>query len=341
MRRLGMAVSAVALLGLVACGSSDKKTESSNTTATTAGGAAANTISVKAGLNDPNDVTISVEMYMPQNITVTAGTSVSWTITGPEPHSVTFLPPGQTMPSPESAEGQKLFAPTPAAGGSYDGKSLVNSGLAPQGPGAVPPFTLTFPTAGTFSYQCVIHPQMIGTVTVVAAGQTADTASAVKSRGDSEMNQWLTEGRDAKKAFAAKTLAKDANGAWVIEMGAQTAHTDILAFSPVTAAIKPGDKVTFVNNSVAPHTATFAGKQQVPTDPSSPAAQTAKPGPSPQTLNATDLFNTGLVPPNAPPGSGPPLAARSYTYTVPTAGDFTYVCIFHVSSGMSGTLKVA
>jgi plastocyanin len=53
------------------------------------------------------------------------------------------------------------------------------------------------------------------------------------------------------------------------------------------------------------------------------------------------LFNTGTLPPNAPPGAGPPLAARSYTYTVPTAGTYNYVCIYHVPSGMAGTISVS
>ena len=97
----------------------------------------------------------------------------------------------------------------------------------------------------------------------------------------------------------------------------------------------------FVNNSGAPHTASFAGRQQLPQDPTSPQVAAPAPGPSPQTLNATDLFNTGLLPPNAPPGSGPPEPARSFTFVVPTAGTYSYVCILHAPSSMAGSIKVA
>jgi plastocyanin len=65
----------------------------------------------------------------------------------------------------------------------------------------------------------------------------------------------------------------------------------------------------------------------------------AAPGKSPQTLNATDFFNTGWLPPNAPPGAGPPEAARSFTFTVPAAGTYAYVCILHSPSGMAGTIQ--
>jgi plastocyanin len=295
---------------------------------------------MRAGLNDPQDHTIAVLQYLPGAITVAAGTSVQWTVTGPEPHSITFFPPGQTAPPPGSDE--KLFAPTPPTG-PYDGKSLVNSGLIPQGPAPAPPFAVTFPTAGKYTYQCVIHPQMVGTVNVVDAGQKADTQADVTARGESELNGWLAEGRAAKQKFSQATPVTKANAdgttTYTVEMGTSTPHTDILAFAPVPASVKPKDSVTFVNNSAAPHTATFAGQKPPLTDPTSAEATKPAPGPSPQTLNATDLFNTGTLPPNAPPGAGPPLAARSFTFKVPSAGTYAYYCVYHQPSGMGGTVK--
>ena len=65
------------------------------------------------------------------------------------------------------------------------------------------------------------------------------------------------------------------------------------------------------------------------------------PGKSPQTLNATDVFNTGWLPPNAPPGAGPPAAVRSFSFKVPAAGSYSYVCLLHAPSGMGGTLKAS
>jgi plastocyanin len=339
----GALLVAVALLGLVACGDDDDPAVGSGSQ----GGQGAQTteISLRAGLNAPNDPTIAVEMYLPETITVTEGTTVSWTIAGPEPHSVTFLPPGQTMPSPESPEGEKLFAPTPAASNTYDGRSLVNSGLVPLGPQVPPPFKLTFPNAGTFKYGCVIHPQMIGTVNVVARGGRADAQADVQTRGDNEARQWITEGENAKRQWLPNAVKSQSNPdgttTWTVEMGTQSPHTDILAFGELPATVKPRDRVVFVNNSVAPHTASFAGRTQLPQDPTSPQVAAPAPGPSPQTLNATDFFNTGLLPPNAPPGSGPPLPVRSFTFVVPAAGSYPYVCILHLTSGMASTIRVA
>lgn len=62
-----------------------------------------------------------------------------------------------------------------------------------------------------------------------------------------------------------------------------------------------------------------------------------------RTLKATDLFNSGLLPPNAPDspgGSPPPAAVRSFTFVVPAAGNYPYYCILHAPSGMSAGISV-
>ena len=341
-RRAALATVSVAVLALgAACGSSDDNKSAGKSKAS--GVVQNEPITIRTGVNDPTHTQIAVLQYMPAKVTVAVGQKVNWSWNDTkEPHSVTFFPPGQSAPAPGSDTA--LFAPTPPTG-AYDGATLVNSGLAPLGPQAVPPFEMTFAKPGTYNYSCVIHPQMVGTITVVAAGQAGDTAAAVTTRGDQEKGQWLAEGNEAfqklQSAVPASTKNRDGTTTWKVEMGASTPHTDILAFAPVPAAVKHGDKVTFVNNSMAPHTASFFNQQPPIQDPESPAAQKAAPGPSPQKLNAKDLFNTGTLPPNAPPGAGPPEAARSFTFSVPTAGDYQFICIYHAPSGMAGMIKAS
>ena len=340
--QVGLAV-AVAVFALGACGSSnDDKSAKNSGTEKASGVVTPEAITIRTGMNDPDHTSIAVLQYMPAKATVAVGQKVSWSWNDTkEPHSVTFFPAGQSAPAPGSD--QALFAPTPPTG-PYDGATLVNSGLAPLGPQAVPPFEMTFAKAGTYNYSCVIHPQMVGTI-VVAADNAGETATAVTSRGDQEKGQWLAEGNEALTQFmaAAPASTKNSDGttSWKIEMGASTPHTDILAFAPVPAAVKHGDKVTFVNNSMAPHTASFFNQQPPIQSPSDPAAEKVVPGPSPQKLNTKDLFNTGTLPPNAPPGAGPPEAARSFTFSVPAAGDYQYICIFHAPSGMAGVIKAS
>jgi plastocyanin len=333
---------ALVLLIAAGCGDDNKDSskDSSNTTVTTEAPAVSvpDGIEIGAGLNDPKDPTIAVLQFLPAKVTVEVGTPVHWTWSGTEPHSVTFLAPGQTLPDPGSDP--KLFAPTPATG-PLDGSTFVNSGLVPLGPTAPPPYELTFAKAGKYTYNCVIHPQMVGTVTVVEKGAGGlSTPRSVAEAKAADTAKFLKEGRDAKAALASSKpeTSKNADGStsWTIHMGASTPHTDVLAFAPTPAGIKAGDTVTFVNSSKAPHTASFFGAGAEPiTDPTDPRVDPPAPGASPQTLAAAGFFNTGLLPPDV----GPPLPARSFTFKVPDKGTYAYVCLLHAPSSMIGSIS--
>ncbi len=79
--------------------------------------------------------------------TVPVGSSVTWTnLSNNELHSVTFGPVGQPFPT------LNPFSP-PSGGTTYDGSTLMNSGLLAPGQS----FTATFPKAGTYTYQCLLH----------------------------------------------------------------------------------------------------------------------------------------------------------------------------------------
>lgn len=340
--RWAVALAAVALLA-AGCGDDDDDAGGDDETTTTEEAVEApEGIVIGAGINDPEDANVAITEFMPEAVSVEVGETVTWEWQGAEPHSVTFLAPGQELPPPGSDE--SLFAPTPPTG-PYDGTSFVNTGLLPLGPEAPPPFEMTFATAGTFPYYCVIHPLMTGELTVVEAGGDADTPAEVAERRAEERDEWLEDGRAAKAALVdaepQSTENDDGTTTWVVEMGATTEHADILAFAPTPAEAEPGDTVTFVNNSGAPHTASFFGEGAEPiTNPLDPRVGEPAPGPSPQTLAAAGFFNTGLLPPNAPPDAAPPEAVRSFSFVVPEAGTYSYVCLLHAPSEMVGVLEV-
>jgi len=300
-------------------------------------------IVVHAGLNDPSDKHIAVNAFMPSAISVHIGTSVTWSWDGAvEPHSVSFYP-GDGRPAPGPPD-PKTFAPIPVSG-PIDGTNAASSGLQPLGPEPAKPFKVSFAKAGTFKYYCVIHPTMIGTVNVTDSSGVQDSPSDVASKGKDEQDKYLAEGETAAKELATttpeKTTGADGSTTYTVVMGKSTIHTDVMAFSPSPANIKAGDKVTFVNSAGAPHTATFYNGKAPFQGPEDPSAQKPAPGTSPQSLTSTDLFNTGVLPPDAPPGHGPPLPVRSYTYKVPTAGTYPYVCVFHASEGMTGVISAS
>jgi plastocyanin len=296
-------------------------------------------VSLVAGVNDPKDPNIAVLEFLPEKAKVATGTTVTWDIAGPEPHSVTFVPPGTEVP-PNVATDPSLSAPTPATG-AYDGSTLVNSGVLPAGPAtSVAKFSMAFGKTGTYTYYCVLHPNMVGSLTVT--DDTQDSQRKITKAGNSEKAKYLEEGEAAKakllKAKPKSTKNSDGSTTYDVEMGATTAHTDVLAFAPTPKKVKVGDSVTFVNNSGAPHTASFGGTL-VPLDPTAPDVLVPVPGASPQALVANTYLNTGWLPPKSK--GGPPLAARSYTYTVPTAGQYEYACVLHLPSGMAAEIDAS
>jgi plastocyanin len=325
------------LLGLLGgrAGASAVRTHVGRTGAAQAAGP-----TVKVGINDPKDPQIAVLAFMPRTVKVAVGTPLTWAWEGTiEPHSVTFLPPGTPPPNDETTGS---YLPRTDPPGPYDGTTLANSGLEPLITGSpTPSFTMSFATPGKYTYYCILHPGMRGTVDVVAAGSKAQTPAQVSAAGKAEQQRWLAEGRSAKRRFEAakprKVRGPNGTTTWTVAMGTSTAHTDIDAFAPAPTRVHQGDSVTFVNGSKAPHTATFPGQQPPITSTIAPETKTAIPGPSPQTLNSTDLFNSGQLPGAYPPAPGEPvpsLAARSFTFVVPAPGTYGYYCILHVEAGM-------
>src|SRR5256885_3743445 len=140
--RTGLAVVTVGVLALgAACSSSDN----TKNAAKSKGVVTPETVTIRAGVSDPTHTQIAVLQFMPARATVSVGQKARWSWDDTkEPHTVTFFPPGQSAPAPGSDP--SLFAPTPPKG-AYDGTTLVNSGLVPQGPQAPPPFEMTFAKA--------------------------------------------------------------------------------------------------------------------------------------------------------------------------------------------------
>jgi plastocyanin len=135
------------------------------------GGQAASTDTTNVAVNDA---------FYPFDLTIHVGDTVEW-IGGF--HTVSFGPAAMLkqlerslfVPMPQKSGPPLLvFNPKvafPTGGATYDGTGLVNSGVlalnVPPGSKAPPSFKLTFTKAGKYTYVCLVHPGMDGTITVV------------------------------------------------------------------------------------------------------------------------------------------------------------------------------
>ncbi|MGE5595788.1 MAG: cupredoxin family copper-binding protein, partial [Hyphomicrobiales bacterium] len=94
---------------------------------------------------DDTDVSMVDFAFQPADITIGVGDSVTWTNNGVAPHTAT------------------------ADDNSWD-SGTIHTGET---------FTRTFDSAGTFTYHCSIHPNMVGTITVQEAPSTSTSTSTV------------------------------------------------------------------------------------------------------------------------------------------------------------------
>jgi plastocyanin len=142
--------------------------------------------------------------FSPRSLSAVVGDSVTWTNRGSAVHTAT------------------------AENGSFD------SGIVK--PGGSWRFALA--KAGTFRYHCTVHPNMVGTITVAAAGSPAPpVAPAAKSGGTAGPSGGVS-GAPAASAARASVAIRD------------------FEFVPPRVTVAKGTTVTWTNRGNAPHTAT-------------------------------------------------------------------------------------
>jgi len=121
-------VAAAVVIAVTACGSSQSTTDSN-----TGGGGSAFA-----------SVTIQDLSFSPSTVTISAGTTVTWTNNGPSAHTATS----------DSGLWNSGQLSGPSGGDAYGGGGSGGN------------YRHTFASAGTFTYHCANHTQMTGTITV-------------------------------------------------------------------------------------------------------------------------------------------------------------------------------
>jgi plastocyanin len=262
----------------------------------------------------PNAVTTDGVTFTPATITIAQGATVTWLIVG-NTHNVTF---GANKPTGGDA-------PNTPSGGTI---------------------ARTFPTAGTYSYQCTLHTGMAGTV--IVQGTTAPVfTSVVVTPATPSINVGATaplsasaldQDGNAMAGLPAATWAS--SNAAVATVNASGIVTGVAAGSAtITAAMISG---TVTKTGTATVTVTAIASSPTVTTPNrtfSPAVITVPAGStvtwqfSGATHNVTfaSLVPTGGNIPDTNPGN-------AVSRTFPTAGTYNYECTWH--AGMTGQVVV-
>jgi plastocyanin len=308
-------------------------------------------------------------------------------------HSVTFVPAGSTVAQEratyptlqadtDQSESGTIIPPisnNPTSFGCstsptsppcvFDGTSVVSSGIIPTSTGAA--FAMQIAptvTPGTYSYFCVIHPGMQGTINVEAAGQPASAQSTLATQATSELNGLNAGAAKAEAAASVPTSTVNANGShtWTVHVGITADDVELLEYLPANAPIAKGDSVKFDGSGTTqePHTVTSqlgaleglipfppTNDCEAANGPDTPAASVnngppetgcADPNGFEQPLNLHSqgepaVVSSVLTATSAVVSGRADVQAAggeaSHTYQFPNGGTYVFFCAFHQNMG--------
>ena len=315
--------------------------------------------------------------FLPNELWIHAGDSVTWTFASQEPHTVSFLT--ETTLRPTIPNDGLYFQPS---GSSFDGSSNVNSGEMTLGQ----TYTVKFPAAGNYKLACLAHLYMNGAIHVLpasaslphdqafydreAADQQDRLLSDVDRRGDD-----LDQAGDNDQAGSAAHRVIAGTGEIVAAgSGFQTAAA--VRFFPPAMTVHVDQTVEFTNNDpMTVHSVTFGvdpGTLGLPERFPVPIVssgvgvnQDLDPDGALQATVAfpTDNVHSGALWPlpadraanraNAGlPATDPPILSQfplpalvkdlnpRFRVTFTHTGTFNYYCVFHDNLGMLGQVIV-
>jgi len=294
--------------------------------------------------------------FLPNEIWIHAGDSITWTFASGDIHTVTFLTVGQVYPF-DDTQGCPPITPS---GSPFDGSSCVSS--APLVLGQT--YQVIFPTAGNYEIVCLVHGQMFGAIHVLDPASPLPHSQAFYDKqakeqlkallADADLQQQNTEHQHsiADMFYPRVTPRTAAVTAGVGEIAATAGGQQsfsLVRFINGNVTIHVGDTVEWSNlDPEIGHTITFGAIPQDLIGPScSPncVVSTEPDGALHATITSTEQnVHSGLIAalledePGVPQGPVYPPTRFRITFTTP--GTYPYVCAFHDNLGMEGRVIV-
>jgi len=288
------------------------------------------------------DEAIQVEAFLPNELWVHVGDSITWTFPAGEIHTVTFLKPGQVRPS----NGAGCPGTTPDQS-NFDGSACVNSGSLLDGR----TYTVNFPTAGNFKVVCLVHDNMTGAVHVLEQSEVLPYQQTFyDDQASTQRVGLLKDGAIQLGLLKARAQQNpghqvNAGSGEIIGTGGGSQTVSIYRYTPESIVVNVGDTVEWTNSDpVTAHTVTFGTEPSGPPQPPSAGV----------TLDSDGARHAVLASPAGSVHSGFLLAARQdrtglaqpdlgvtrFRVTFTTPGTFTYICSIHDEVGMTGRVIV-
>jgi plastocyanin len=301
--------------------------------------------------------------FLPNEMWIHAGDTITWTFAANENHSVSFLKVGQARPTFASGcpGGTPPNGTTPD-GSAFTGMNCVNSGLIAT-PGAT--YTVSFPTAGNYVVVCLLHTNQSGTIHVLGPMDPLPHDQDFYDRqADREEHDLLSDRDGGLRAKLREDSPGDSDDdshqghhdMQVVVMGAgEYAPTpggaqsvSKMRFGRESITIHAGQTVEWASSDVSGHSVQFGAGQFSPLDPASASPDVVfthdSDGPLHAVLPSTsDNLYSGRIAPQSQERTGlgqlAPGATR-FRVTFTTPGTYPYICAYHDEIGMKGEVIV-
>ncbi len=256
--------------------------------------------------------------FLPNQIWVDVGDTITWTVKAGDIHTVTFLPPGTVLPPFTGAPNQ-----VNRVGGSvYDGVHYYNSGLMSSFPGVAPylTYSLKFSMMGDYTYYCLVHPGMIGVVHVMPAGSPYPYSQwDYFSQSQMTISAGLRDGQNLSE------WAQDHSNSHHVTVGIGDGLVGVMRFFPQSVTIDVGDTIVFTSREpMDPHTVTYG---TLTTNDFFPVG-------NPNAFDGSKPLNSGFI------GSNPGWFGTVFTVKFIKAGTYKFRCDLHDYLGMLLTITV-
>jgi plastocyanin len=275
--------------------------------------------------------------FLPNEIWIHPGESVTWTSNVDEIHTVSFLTAGQLrLPFQVGCPG---FTVTGFA--TVDGSTCVTTPPLVKGQ----TFTVNFPTAGNFKLVCLVHQNMTGVVHVLDWSQPLPHGQSFYDlQAAAEGNALLSDNLHNHQAAVRPGRNSVTVGVGeVVANGGGTQTLSVMRFMDPRKVIHAGETVEWTNlDPATPHTITFGVE---PLNPVPPVNAIPDPDGALHGIvnSSADNVHSGLIlaaPQDQMFLATPPLGVTRFRVTFPHPGVFPYICALHDDLGMKGEVIV-
>lgn len=277
--------------------------------------------------------------FLPNEMWVHEGDSITWTFEADEIHTVSFLQAGQVrLPFQVGCPG---FIVNNA---SFDGSTCVTTPPLVKGQ----TFTVQFPVAGNYKLVCLVHENMTGTIHVLESAaklpltqEDYDELAAYQSRrllADVDKDQKETSAHH----HSSKHVTTGTGEVVATAGGSQT--LSVMRFLNDTIVIHAGETAEWTNEDpITPHTITFGTEPGNPVPPSANVTVDADGARHATITSVFDSVHSGFVIAAPQERIGlpqAPIGVTRFRITFTKAGAYPFICALHDDLGMKGKVIV-